>query len=190
MTQIGISKLEIGFRILRLLVLMVLILVVVIAECQFQIILQFNGGWVLALGVIIVLFLLFILYFSFTLYSFYQFVRAASRHGLKPTKVLTRHCQYYGGEESCPSGVKRTRKEMFWNLEKKWADSHGIGFEEETFVYTQMEMEEIMPIDSIPLSLKALLLNRYLHWFSTPNGIESDKRAFRDWYLKFYLDGI
>ena len=37
--------------------------------------------------------------------------------------------------------------------------------------------------DGVPISLKALLWNRYNHW----GGIPTDKESFRNWYRREYL---
>ena len=92
---------------------------------------------------------------------------------------LIRFCRYYKGENECPKGIK----ESFWNYEKKWVDlsmrseNH---FSNMIHDYISYGLREFEQMDNTPVTLKALLFNRYCHW----NIISI--QGFKEWYMKEY----
>ena len=80
---------------------------------------------------------------------------------------LLRTCRYYHGEEDSPLELRKELelKHWFWTYEQIWVGSHYSSknylqqIEEEG---KQLNLENLLPKDNTPLSLKALLHNRHL----------------------------
>lgn len=100
---------------------------------------------------------------------------------MEKTEIL-KHCRYYKGEDENPfkSGAPRT----FWQIEKIWdfliTDSYREGALVNEFL--AMNPSGYKEIESIPMSLKAIMYDQYCHWYATDDG-------FEDW-LFAYLDNI
>lgn len=89
-------------------------------------------------------------------------------------------CRYYGGEDERPPGVDAS----FWYYEQHWCDN----MLKEKAYERQMEAEyqayglsDWRKNDGVPMSLKALLFNRFSHWMGCR--VED----FKKWYLTEYL---
>lgn len=89
-------------------------------------------------------------------------------------------CRYYKGEKECPKGMAMS----FWNYERAWVDlsvdkeDNALGnMLDEYIAYGLGEFEQM---DNTPVTLKALLFNRYSHWM----GCNTD--GFKKWYKKEY----
>lgn len=94
-------------------------------------------------------------------------------------------CRYYKGEKECPKDTKAS----FWEYEKKWIefsidkdDTLGDMLDE----YIAAGLSEFEMRDGIPVTLKALLFNRYGHWLGG-YGLIEDAKAFKKWYRDSYL---
>mgnify|MGYP004533537575 FL=1 len=72
-----------------------------------------------------------------------------------------------------------------WNYEKHWVEAslQGHGDSGCTKEYIDYGNEDFNADDGTPISLKALLWNRYYHW----GGWMSDQESFRNWYRKYYV---
>lgn len=70
------------------------------------------------------------------------------------------------------------------NYEFFWVEEQLNGFEDKgrTQEYIAYGNEDFEADDGTPISLKALLWNRYYYW----GGFMSDQEAFRNWYLTYY----
>lgn len=107
-------------------------------------------------------------------------------------------CRYYKGEEKSPyeeilhgnsklSDEKHAvvqNRDMFWFYEKCWVHcqlngGNESGNIEEYLAYGNVDFNDE---DGTPLSLKALLWNRYYHFSWSP----SDREAFYEFYNKYY----
>lgn len=97
-------------------------------------------------------------------------------------------CRFYKGESENPhqTGVKA----MIWEWEREWVELTVKGqrdeFGESSTVLTGMiqhyvraGMSDLEKFDGVPVSLKALLLDRFEHW--------NESGGFEEWYKKDYL---
>lgn len=75
-----------------------------------------------------------------------------------------------------------------WYYEQLWVervelrDESGFNTEE----YVHYGLKDFNADDGTPVSLKALLFNRYTHWFGG-YGNENDTKTFKEWYNNFYI---
>lgn len=105
-------------------------------------------------------------------------------------RYLILQCRYYKGEPSAPKPLNDAPVEfsLFWDYERLWVEWSMKGdpmlktFEEEINAYNLKSKEG----DNTPLTLKALLLNRYLHWGGY-GPIEDELKSFENWYAREYL---
>lgn len=102
-------------------------------------------------------------------------------------------CKFYKGEEKSPfeSMCSTDNSEhyhecnMFWFYEKCWC---GMGEQERTEQvreYAAYGLSDFNKDDGTPISLKALLFNRYCHWCG---GYGNDAEGFKAWYIKTYCN--
>lgn len=91
---------------------------------------------------------------------------------------LIKFCRYYkGGEELVHTQAP------FWHYEKKWVefsltDKELLG--DMLVEYYAYGLRRFCQFDDTPITLKALLFNRYSHWLG--ENIE----GFKKWYIKEY----
>lgn len=99
-------------------------------------------------------------------------------------KELLQFCRYYKGEENCPKDTNAS----FWDYEKYWVSiSESPKENSDNFNVVSNWIDEYLHAglglfcnnDGVPITLKALLLNRYEHWQQTYDG-------FKDWYMNTY----
>lgn len=99
-------------------------------------------------------------------------------------KDLLPFCRYYKGEKERP----KETNELFWEYEKVWVEnSENPKEDSENFKtvsgwlddYLKADLAAFSNGDGVPISLKALLFNRYMHWMQTNDG-------FKEWYIKQY----
>lgn len=98
-------------------------------------------------------------------------------------KELLKHCRYYRGEEACP--FEDQNKKMLWSYERSWvldsSQSHDFG--ELVDEYVGYGLGRFSSGDSIPVSYKALLFNRYCKGcFSVAAEIEPFKKFYKTYY--------
>lgn len=101
---------------------------------------------------------------------------------------LQSFCRFYKGETVCP--FKDGDKQMFWLCEKWWT--------EQTIPVTDAGCELITPIlkeytdaglssfelyDGVPITLKAVLFNRYCKYAESVD-IEGFRKLYRTTYIK------
>ena len=101
-------------------------------------------------------------------------------------------CRYYNGEFEIPMWVKEIGKEIFWDYERIWVQKHFLKdgetiksnekfFKDLIRYYKKQGLGHFNDRDGVPISFKAMLLNRYEHWEGgTPDG-------FKDWYREQYM---
>ena len=93
---------------------------------------------------------------------------------------LIRQCRYYKGESDCPAKTPFS----FWNYERKWVE---LSLDESDMLnqlvdeYVAYGLRDFSQLDNTPLSLCALLFNRFSRW----KGCYIDE--FREWYNREYL---
>ena len=95
-------------------------------------------------------------------------------------KSLLKSCRYYKGEPSNPYEGKDPNKAMLWSYEQSPADS---GTLED---YEAYGLKSFNADDGVPISLKAFLFNRFMHW-QGGNGMEADREGFKRFYRRFYM---
>lgn len=76
-------------------------------------------------------------------------------------------------------------KRLVWGYEKTWVrfnldQEHSRYLDEMVDDFMACGLEDLNNADNTPISLKALLFNRYAHW---SGGYGSDKEGFEAWYL-------
>lgn len=99
---------------------------------------------------------------------------------MKREEVI-KHCKYYKGEKECPY----TETEgVLWGCEKSYVDMCSEGATDLLYMYVSEYMSvglgTYRSTDNIPVSLKALLYNRYSNWNM------ADQEEFKTWYNKYY----
>lgn len=97
---------------------------------------------------------------------------------------LIDYCRYYKGEEENPFEGKDQNKAMFWFYERHWVNEISKNenlISEYLSDYLRNDLDNFSFNDHIPITLKALLFNRYNHW--NMGGAE----GFKEFYLKEYL---
>ena len=90
-----------------------------------------------------------------------------------------RCCRYYKGEANIPEGVP-TR---FWRYEAIWVQSvvlHPNSLSGLIDEYNNAGLMEFNKGDGVPISLKAVLYNRWLQWIGP-----SDIEGFKKWYKNY-----
>ena len=100
--------------------------------------------------------------------------------------ALLQFTQYFKGEIECPKSCLNCN---FWSYEKMWVENEAERAEDHPRVleYQRYVLPFYNEDDSIPLSLKALLYNRYSHWnsgFPIENEINGFKEFLQDKYLR------
>lgn len=88
---------------------------------------------------------------------------------------LLKYCKYFGTDD----GYQRNTVAYFY--EKKWVS---LGGDFPTDSYKESGLSNFNSEDGVPISLKALLLDRFL----SSNGFNMQTvELFKMWYLQFYL---
>lgn len=102
------------------------------------------------------------------------------------TDELIKQCRIYKGEKENPFGDGGDRA-MFWSYEKWWVDKMAAGSTDAIADilahYEQEGLTDFAEEDGTPMSLKALLFNRFEEW------AESGPEEFRRWYADRYIKG-
>ncbi|MRJ09406.1 hypothetical protein EDL99_11140 [Ornithobacterium rhinotracheale] len=99
---------------------------------------------------------------------------------------LIKQCRYYKGEKENPF-QEDNHKNLFWHYEKKWVE-FSLNPREKSYLegitseYKKIGLTTFNENDGIPITLKALLLSRFLYW---NEGADAD--LFKEWYKKYYL---
>jgi hypothetical protein len=98
-----------------------------------------------------------------------------------------RQCRYFKGEVENP--LENSDKGMIWYYEKRWCEFHDENptyLDECVQFYQNYGLAQFKEDDGVPISLKAIFFNRFIHW-SGGYDTESDKKNFMDWYCQYYL---
>ena len=97
-------------------------------------------------------------------------------------------CRYYNGESEPPRSLPEGCA-LMWDYEWHWVlwslknDSMMEQFQR---MIEEFHLEN-KDDDRTPLTMKALLLNRYLHWCGAYASIEETLKHFEKWYMDHYL---
>lgn len=93
-------------------------------------------------------------------------------------------CHYYKGEENDP--FRDQNKSMLWFYERAWVfdtqnNSNKLSYTSEEYI--RLGLGQFEQFDDIPLSLKALLFNRYARTcYSIAEAVEPFKRFYKEYY--------
>ena len=96
-------------------------------------------------------------------------------------------CRYYRGEKENPFEGKDPDKAMLWFYEMSWVSAWERGrtedYDEMIGDYVGVGLGRFEPMDGIPVSLKALLFNRYAKTArSQVEAVEPFKRFYKKYY--------
>lgn len=99
---------------------------------------------------------------------------------------LILYCRYYKGEEDCLESISRDGDCSLWFYEQVWAtqEEHRDETGGNTLEYIHYGLKDFNADDGVPITLKALLFNRFCHWVG---GYGNDVEQFKEWYLEEYL---
>lgn len=92
---------------------------------------------------------------------------------------LMDHCRYYKGEKECPYTMDEA---IAWGAEKFYVENFREGSIIFDFLseYQRMELSSFQMLDGVPLTLKAVLYNRFEHYN------EAGPEEFKKWYMRVY----
>ncbi len=105
---------------------------------------------------------------------------------MKDADKYIQSCRYYHGEENCPESIKQLPAgEGIWFYEKRWVEFNLEGEDHQPDIdeYNAYGMSDFSTDDGVPVSLKALLFNRYYRG----GYVEVGGASFRKWYHETYL---
>lgn len=98
-------------------------------------------------------------------------------------ETLIKQCRYYNGEEENPYG-EGGDKAMFWFYERWWAEKMANGDTDVLSfylsLYERVGLTDFEEDDGVPITLKAILFNRYEEW------AEGGPDDFKIWYERDY----
>lgn len=98
---------------------------------------------------------------------------------------LLQFCRYYKGEKENPYEGKDQNKSMLWFYEQIWADmvsgNNPDSLLADYCLYLKRDLPELVNNDHAPMSLTALLYDRYTHFGGGPEGFKS---LFKEYYMK------
>lgn len=106
-------------------------------------------------------------------------------------------CRYYNGEHEVPMWIKEIGKELLWDYERIWVEMHFLKktedlksnekfFKDKIRYYKKQGLGHFNDKDGVPISIKALLFNRYEHW--TGGTVDGFKEWYREQYLKLPVE--
>lgn len=105
---------------------------------------------------------------------------------------LLKYCRYYRGEKDNPYSSKDNYSGYFWDYEKVWVEQTALCYKNDNTDFFDSMVEEYLhsglaafqQTDDTPVTLKALLYNRYSHWSGLP--MLENAEPFKNWYLHEY----
>ena len=103
-------------------------------------------------------------------------------------QYLLSQCRYYNGESEPPRSLPEGCA-LMWDYEWHWVQrslKNDPTMEQFQTMIEEFHLEN-KDGDKTPLTLKALLLNRYLHWCGAYASIEETLKHFEKWYESHYL---
>ena len=111
-----------------------------------------------------------------------------SQRNLTRRQYLLSQCRYYNGESEPPRSLPEGCA-LMWDYEWHWVQrslKNDPTMEQFQTMIEEFHLEN-KEGDDTPLTMKALLLNRYLHWCGAYAPIEEALRHFEKWYMDHYL---
>ena len=107
---------------------------------------------------------------------------------LTQRQFLLSQCRYYNGESEPPRSLPEGC-DLMWGYERNWvlwSLKNDPMMEQFQRMIEEFHLEN-KDGDKTPLTMKALLLNRYLHWAGAYAPIEEALKHFEKWYECHYL---
>ena len=107
---------------------------------------------------------------------------------LTQRQFLQSQCRYYNGESEPPRSLPEGC-DLMWGYERNWvlwSLKNDPMMEQFQRMIEEFHLEN-KDGDKTPLTMKALLLNRYLHWAGAYAPIEEALKYFENWYEDQYL---
>ena len=107
---------------------------------------------------------------------------------LTQRQFLLSQCRYYNGESEPPRSLPEGC-DLMWGYERNWvlwSLKNDPMMEQFQRMIEEFHLEN-KDGDKTPLTMKALLLNRYLHWCGAYASIEETLKHFEKWYMDHYL---
>lgn len=111
-----------------------------------------------------------------------------SLSNLTRRQYLLSQCRYYNGKSEPPRSLPEGCA-LMWNYEWHWvlwSLKNDPMMEQFQRMIEEFHLEN-KEGDDTPLTMKALLLNRYLHWYGAYASIEETLKHFEKWYESHYL---
>lgn len=102
-------------------------------------------------------------------------------------KDLLRFCRYYRGEPKNPYEGRDQNKSAFWDYERFWvleASKREPNFSEVLDNYIACGLNNFSFNDGVPMTLKALLFDRYA---KTAISMREAAEHFKEFYVREYL---
>ena len=99
--------------------------------------------------------------------------------------LLRKQCRFYANEVEAPR-FEQPNGALLWDYERRWVEwtVESDSYLNEVFVnYLRAGLSDFEAADGTPISLKALLYDRYVHWSSFGEDVEEN---FRKWYREEY----
>lgn len=104
-------------------------------------------------------------------------------------KQLLSQCRYYKGQDNCP--YNDAQRALFWRVERYYVDAYSNEASQYSKLvtdavrtYLHYGLEGFAASDSVPLPIKALLLNRHFKYAERED--EREVEHFKEFYLKSY----
>ena len=107
---------------------------------------------------------------------------------LTQRQFLLSQCRYYNGESEPPRSLPEGC-DLMWGYERNWvlwSLKNDPVMEQFQRMIEEFHLEN-KDGDKTPLTMKALLLNRYLHWSGAYAPIDELLKHFEKWYMDHYL---
>ena len=101
------------------------------------------------------------------------------------TKELLSYCLYYKGGEINDASIIEFYEQMWVNFSQH--NRMYIAEIVQDYIFAGLELFNCN--DGVPISLKALLYNRYMHW-NGGSGWQNDNNGFKEFYLENYKSKI
>lgn len=101
---------------------------------------------------------------------------------------LIQQCRYYKGENECPKSIEEKGMATIWFYEQIWVEREELRDENgyNALGYFSDGLKDFNRNDGTPMTLKALLFNRYSHW---SGGYENLAEGFKKWHERNYIGG-
>ncbi len=95
-----------------------------------------------------------------------------------------RYCKFYKGEDSNPFEGKDPNRAMLWFYERCWIKTYKTAdFAEYLTEYSLVGLSQFEAQDTIPITLKSLIFNRYAKtYFTMLDAVEPFKKFYKKYY--------